>query len=373
VASLKTELSAIQEEMNEKEVKATRLVDDLKGEIADWKCQSDEFQQQASELRKLHCEDTETIFRLEEQRTKCEAQITGQDSMLEERHASITFLTTQQTVLEQNERTLRAECDQLLKAEKIAQADITKLTNALDFTSKREREDKESKLQEKEVAHQKEVQALETRMLSSEEMSRETEVTLQARSSLLADMVEHNKKLESRMDEEQARVSELEESGKRGQIELAIKQDELTRIRRNLCEKEDSLAEIINEERTHREVAEAELAKVKARFQSMTRTAVADLEKENIALKDKIRRQEAFLERKLQKEKVLRDRTVRNKNGTPKKHGGVRSKTTGDVRRPSAAQSTCSEVSSIPQSETTHLYAMSKIESEEVPDWELES
>ena len=369
VTSLRTELSDIREEMNGKESKATRLVDDLKAEIVDWKCQSDEFQQQASELRKQHCEDTETIFRLEEQLTKCEVQIAEQDSMLEERHASITSLATQQTVLEKSERTLRAECEQLLKAEKIAQADVTKLTNALDLTIKREREDKEIKLQQKEAAHQKELQALETRMLSSDEMLRENEVTLQERSSLLADMVEHNKHLESRLDEEQARASELEESGNRGQIELTVKEDELMRIRSDLREKEDSLAEIINEERTHREVAEAELAKVKSRFQSMTKTAVADLEKENTALKDKIRRQEAFLERKLQKEKVMRDRTVRNKSVSPKKQGGAsnRSKTTGDVRRPSAAQSVCSEVSSIPQS------AMSKIESEEVPDWELES
>jgi chromosome segregation ATPase len=371
VASLRTELSVVRQERSEKESKATRLVDDLKAETADWKCQSDEFQQQASEMRKQHCEDTDTISRLEEQRTKCEAQIAEQDSMLEERHASITSLTTQQTILEQNESAIRTECDQLLKAEKIAQADITKLTNALDFAIKREREDKEIKLQQKEVAHQKELQALETRMLSIEETLRESEVTLQERSSLLADMVEHNKHLESRMDEEQARVSELEESGNRGQIELAVKQVELTRIRRDLREKEDSLAEIINEERTHREIAEAELAKVKTRFQSMTKTAVADLEKENTALKDKIRRQEAFLERKLQKEKVLRDRTVRNKSVSPKKQGGASNRS--KMRRPSAAQSTCSEVSSIPHSETTHLYAMSKIESEEVPDWELES
>jgi chromosome segregation ATPase len=212
-------------------------------------------------------------------------------------------------------------------------------------------------------------------MLSIEDTLRESEVTLQERSSLLADMVEHNKQLESRLDEEQAQVFELKESGNRGQIELTVKQDELTRIRRDLHDKEDSLAEIINEERTHREVAQAELAKVKARFQSMTKTAVADLEKENKALKDKIRRQEAFLERKLQKEKILRDRSVRNKSVSPKKQGGASngSKTTGDVRRSSAAQSTCSEVSSIPLSETTHLYAISKIKSGEVPDWELES
>jgi hypothetical protein len=77
--------------------------------------------------------------------------------------------------------------------------------------------------------------------------------------------------------------------------------------------------ETIHDERHLKEIAEADLEVAQSKLRSMKHDNrdVNELEKENRSLKDKVRRQEGYLKRKLQKEKVLRDRNTRNVMATP--------------------------------------------------------
>jgi uncharacterized protein YdcH (DUF465 family) len=65
-------------------------------------------------------------------------------------------------------------------------------------------------------------------------------------------------------------------------------------------------------EQNRREIAEVDLATALKRHENTTqeKKELVELRKENLYLKDKIQRQEAFILKKLNKEKVIRDRNI---------------------------------------------------------------
>ena len=132
---------------------------------------------------------------------------------------------------------------------------------------------------------------------------------LQSRTQLLGEMVKQNRELDFDLQEARKVVSELqEESDKYMQMttSAALERDAL---KKKATKTENEWQQCIRHERRLREESENELMATKLEVEKY-RTDFKDfheLSKENTALKDKIRRQEAYLKRKLKKEKVSRN------------------------------------------------------------------
>ncbi|CAB9510922.1 kinesin K39 [Seminavis robusta] len=153
-----------------------------------------------------------------------------------------------------------------------------------------------------------------------EKSNAELEATLSERTSLLGEMVEVNKKLQKSVDEQS--------SAKEEQLKLQ--------------EERDDLAEALCQEQSIREVMEAEVSTVNAQVASMKAQMkeTNDLMAEKNALADKVKRQENFLKKKIQKEKVLRDRATTSAKNivTPLQLASARNKArTSTVVRSSTA------------------------------------
>lgn len=151
----------------------------------------------------------------------------------------------------------------------------------------------------------------EAKLVQQEEEMATLETALQERTSLLGDMVKHNKVLESKLSQLGTRQVKRDEQSCNLELELIDKEDELARVLAYWKKKEDNYLEDIIAERNLREIAEAdvEAASSRLRLSRHGDKDVGELEKENEALKDKVRRQEVYLQRKLEKDKALKERS----------------------------------------------------------------
>jgi hypothetical protein len=149
------------------------------------------------------------------------------------------------------------------------------------------------------------------------------EAALQDRTTLLGDMVTHNKLLESKLSQLGARLESRDEQSCSLELGIIDKEDELERFRADWKKKEDDYLEDIIEERHLREIAEADLETTRSRLRLSRHGGkdIGELEKENEALKDKVRRQEVYLQRKLENDKALKERSTTTGIKTPARAG----------------------------------------------------
>jgi hypothetical protein len=93
-------------------------------------------------------------------------------------------------------------------------------------------------------------------------------------------------------------------------VQLQDKEQEMKRQHLDWQKKEDAYLEKLHKESQRRELCEVDLCEARTKLEKIRieYKDCVELEKENIALKDKIRRQEAYLRRKLEQEKVIRER-----------------------------------------------------------------
>ena len=131
---------------------------------------------------------------------------------------------------------------------------------------------------------------------------------LNDRTKLLGDMVKQNRDVEADLEEARRVAAELQEESDK----LTQKGDrdrmEKDELRQELGAKEDQYLRTIEQERRAREDVEAVLTDVTAELERyrVDYKSIEELQKENASLLDKIRRQEAYLKRKLEREKVSR-------------------------------------------------------------------
>lgn len=315
IKTLSEALEKLKEELDKREVDSIATTNELKRENKLLKSRTQELEESEKEAQEKFQQYVDTTgkraIELEAAQIEASAQLQEQDAKLRERHEMIQDLSKREAELKAQEKVLLSSCDQLVKSETTAKEELEKLKNALDIAIVRAKEDLDIQRQEMEDGRQKEVGELSTKLKQTEEELTETDRVLTERTSLLSDMVEHNKDLESKLDKQEAQISALEEETTRGRRDLSEAQTELKRAREDLCKRENSLTAKLNEERTYRDNAERSLAKLKVQYKEATKTrkTIAELEKDNAALKDKIARQEAYLQRKLKKEKVQRSRT----------------------------------------------------------------
>mmetsp|Transcript_30087 Transcript_30087/g.66624 ORF Transcript_30087/g.66624 Transcript_30087/m.66624 type:complete len:913 (-) Transcript_30087:48-2786(-) len=148
------------------------------------------------------------------------------------------------------------------------------------------------------------------KQISSDTDTIEKQQTLLSdRTKLLGDMVKQNREVERDLEEARGLVTELQEESDRYLQTKASSEMERRHLRDELKQKEIQYAETIRQERCLRDDVENELCKVRSELDRyrLEFKSIDELTKENLALKDKIRRQEAYLKRKLEKEKVSRN------------------------------------------------------------------
>ena len=131
---------------------------------------------------------------------------------------------------------------------------------------------------------------------------------LNDRTKLLGDMVKQNRDVEADLEEARRVAAKLQEESDK----LTQKGDrdrmEKDELRQELEAKEDHYLRIIEQEKRAREDVEVVLTDLTAELNRyrVDYKSIEELQKENATLLDKIRRQEAYLKRKLEREKVSR-------------------------------------------------------------------
>ena len=314
INQLNEEVSQLRRSNDSKEAITSSLTRKFESQVVEWKIRAENLERDRLHIELQHGNKVKEleyrISQLDLERSRWEAQFSEQDTKMEERHAAIVSLTREKGMLEQSERALKEERDKLQKAELEARSEIDKLTLALDKAITRNYEDSVIARETREVAHQNAIEDMRAKLSATEAKLGDMETCLQQRSNLLADMVEHNKSLESISETQRKRLAELESSFSKCQSELTIKGELIDKLRREMSLKEGNLTQSLDEEGNRREIAESELMQVKARLDAVSKEQkdIAELEKENRELKDKVRRQEEFLRRKIHREKILRER-----------------------------------------------------------------
>ncbi|CAJ1942340.1 unnamed protein product [Cylindrotheca closterium] len=213
-----------------------------------------------------------------------EQELRSKRSSAIELQKTVNDLKMNQTRLLTQERDLMAECDRLFKSEREAKEMVAKMESELQ-SMVQQRKNYEAEMRSKKLS-----QECELRKLENEASERDEK---------LSEVVIINEGLETKLN---MRERELEEERQ----ELDSKRGEITKLRREFFEKENGLKQQLNEERRTLEVAEQTLESMK-RQQSEAikyRKQASQKEKEIEGLKDKVKRQEAYMQKRMQREKM---------------------------------------------------------------------
>jgi chromosome segregation ATPase len=252
---------------------------------------------------------------LKEENESLRVELKEKYSKLNDRHSTIASLTTQNAALELKEVKLLEQISNLESESQKAKEENFKLTMALEHEIEKQlcdRREDDIEFLQRQSHFEKKVQELEKTISRLKKEVIQLETTLESRTQILADMVAHNKETE---EQKERALSELESSRQAAdeyKESAEILQQEIVKMKAKFTKIEDELVFAIQTERELRETAEVDLENLHAKMRKKRDDKeLTELEKENGALRDKVRRQEAFLLRKIQKDKVLRERNTR--------------------------------------------------------------
>ncbi len=246
---------------------------------------------------------TLSVTDVKRERDLFQMTVTNLTRKVEEITAQFAVLSKQKSDLEQSEYALQRICKLLRFTAEAANNDRDQL--ALEQEISRQELSQASSLK-------KELGSLERKTVENEEQLRALEEALHERTNLLADMVKHNKELQTKIDRGDVDFHSMEEHSSSLQVRLLDKEEELRRLKVQWQQKEDEYLGAIHGEQNLREVSESDLVAANMRLELLKSESrdLLELEKENQSLKDKIRRQEAYLQRKIDQEKAARDRSI---------------------------------------------------------------
>lgn len=295
---------------------------------------------------------TLTVANLRNELDDKEATIRSQERRFKEASADLSILSQRLSKYEKEVVALRIENRRLCCSETDVQAKLAVYTQTIEKEIER-RELAEAAKTDAEALRSSaelELRSCEGKVVAQQEQMAALEQALHERTHQLDEMISDNKLLEEKMTERNAELSGLAEQNEGLQVELSEASMDGGRARAEWSKREDEYLAELADERLRRELAEADLVALRS-TQDCARQAVrdsAELEKENQALKVKIRRQEAYMKRKLDKEKALRERS--NPLKTPARSGiqppRVRSATINRGSR-STRSTVASDVSSL--------------------------
>jgi chromosome segregation ATPase len=326
--NLKSDLANTQEDITAKDNKIKSLEDSFKsevvsrmnlvGEISAAKEHMSESQRVKEELVKELEEIKQENFPFEDLLSETKNALEALDNSSRVKIAKledqITKITTDLALRDDEIRELRLV--ELNDAEEIA-ASLTEEVNFLKEEVRVLSLEKESEIlqQEKEAdSMAKSINSLKKKFLESR--LSELTVIIDERDTTIHELKEAALRGELALEKEQTERHNTEEKNSKEQTDLEETRNDLKKALDEFRKKESVLESKLEEERGNKEYAEESLKIVKAKYNEVVKTKrnVTDLERENGELKDKIRRQETYLQKKLQKEKAVRARLTPTKS-----------------------------------------------------------
>ena len=129
--------------------------------------------------------------------------------------------------------------------------------------------------------------------------------------SKLNGAVSQNKTLEIKLEHQQLAAAGHSEIFEDLQNELTRSEEELAEVKKDWKMRETEYEDRLLQEANHREIMEADLKAVRFTMDRLKKEVKdqTEIEKENMELKDKIRRQDTYMLRKMEKEKLMRERS----------------------------------------------------------------
>ena len=347
-----------------------KINEDLKKKLDEKKLGSSTVEENLSETRKaleeLNLSSSEHVSRLESQILQMKADLTRKDIEIRDLRL-VELMGTKNEQLDQDTDSLRKTIDSLQSSKQELELNINKLTEGIrhrDATIEElnevilqsgkgeaeiwkerealckaelearnqlenikaeyqraaacEKELLDRKLKNKDSLHKEEIENVLFELESTMKKLLDSESLLAERGCRLGEMADHNKDIKLELEKEQTCRRELESKLIQEQNDLEGVRVDLKKVKIEILRKESVLESKLKEERNQKECAEEslQLARKKYKEETKTRRDVSELKRENGELKDKIRRQEAYLQRKLQKEKADRVRCTPSKSIT---------------------------------------------------------
>mmetsp|Transcript_38734 Transcript_38734/g.56558 ORF Transcript_38734/g.56558 Transcript_38734/m.56558 type:complete len:1127 (-) Transcript_38734:202-3582(-) len=320
VFSLKDQISLVKENLNNIEMDSAAVVNDLEGQIKGLN--------QENEFLKSHLKEQEVEHQQELDKVKVDLEDTRNAKELKEKEAQELSLALQKQDDETNSMakkmkakedtigSLRAEITMLINAQTKTKLEYNNKIAALKLDIDEERSrwmaDEEEYKREIEHLHQENSDMDGNLNYQGEQMSKQQEL-LNHRTELLANMVTQNKDLDLEVQENRALVAELQDECNEYLREKEDAEVLVVRLEKEAKSKEVDYLMAIHHERQLREGLEHELHEAQMDIETAKEEIrnLAELKRENKSLKDKVSRQEAFLKRKIEKEKVLKDRAMK--------------------------------------------------------------
>ena len=201
---------------------------------------------------------------------------------------------------------IRKQRDALQKAESETRNELEDLKVEYKDAVARDKELANIKLRNQESLHKEELEAALSELESTFQKLNDSEKLLAERTCRLGEMTDHNRDIELELEKEQTERQTIEKKFLKEQNNLREVKTDLKKLQGELRRKENYLESKLKEEQNQKEYAEESLRIARNKYKDAIKTKrnVTELERENKELKDKISRQEAYLQRKLQKEKA---------------------------------------------------------------------
>lgn len=250
---------------------------------------------------------------LTRERDAMELELRKNERQLKEARADATILVQRVSSLEQTDLDLRKETLELQRAARDAREECRRLVDVLrvETEGRAAAESAAAKAEESFACARHRLESVETMLLSKDSQLCELEDALRDTTERLNNTLLDKNSLEQKVVEKDSCLASIDRLITELNLQIADKYGELEQLRGEWARKEDCYLDELNRERTEREIAEADLVEIKTNLDLATRQCKGALElvKENEQLKDKVRRQEAYLKRKLDKDKAIKDRT----------------------------------------------------------------
>jgi chromosome segregation ATPase len=147
-------------------------------------------------------------------------------------------------------------------------------------------------------------------MLEQQHRIHMLETDIKETKTFMDELARYNKELEMTLQTQASAADDIDKEVRLLRRKVAEKESEFVQCKAEWTEKEKELCEQVSTEQNLHEIAMSELEATRRKLEAVIQDnkETAELEKECARLRDKVQRQDAYLRRKLEKEKALRSR-----------------------------------------------------------------
>lgn len=312
VARLEANVQLLEDCSRQSELDAAAIVDDLNMKVD----KGIALQARLEEERdRIVAESEETmdklldkISSLESEFLNLKAEIVSKDAQLELRQVTIDTLGTAKEDLEKKILSYRGDLETLMTAYDETKEEYSK--KAKDMKVEMEKNAKKFKMDYSELQTIATESQEELEKLASSNDS--LQETINERNKTIDDLITCSKTIEQEKMKAESMLADVQE---RWQNHLKENEELKRRSNQMRIEKEKEInrhIDALDATQSEKENLELKVKQLEAKVQDMKKKVeeTAELKAENYLLKDKIDRQEAFLKRKLHKEKVMKERMI---------------------------------------------------------------